>query len=87
MQEPGWWTLPAVRTGDVYMIQASFLLRPGPSVVDAAQALGNLMWPSDVPQPVTLPAGSCFKLDLEPGQRCRPTALPSFFKPLLGELE
>ena len=43
----GWKTLPAVRTGRVYYIDADILSRPGPRSVDALEKLAALLHPGD----------------------------------------
>ena len=43
---PGWSTLPAVRDGRVYAVDAnSYFARPGPRVVDGAELLAHLIHP------------------------------------------
>ena len=44
--QPGWNDLPAVRTGEVYLIDHSTLSRPGPRVVEGLELLAQLTHPS-----------------------------------------
>jgi len=51
---PGWSTLPAVRAGRVYAVNAnSYFARPGPRVVDGTELLAHLLHPTlfDWPAP------------------------------------
>ena len=43
--QPGWRDLPAVRAGEVYLIDHSTLSRPGPRVVDGLELLAQLTHP------------------------------------------
>lgn len=43
--QPGWSELPAVRAGEVYLIDHSTLSRPGPRVVDGLEAIAQLTHP------------------------------------------
>ncbi len=43
--QPGWSDLPAVRSGEVYLIDHSTLSRPGPRVVDGLELLAELTHP------------------------------------------
>jgi len=36
---PGWWSLPAVKTGQVYIIDHNYFSRPGPRYVVAPSTL------------------------------------------------
>lgn len=36
---PGWWSLPAVHSGHVYLVEGGYLLRPGPRLVEGAEVL------------------------------------------------
>ena len=44
--QPGWSDLPAVRFGEVYLIDHSTLSRPGPRVVDGLELLAQLTHPN-----------------------------------------
>ena len=59
--QPGWNDLPAVRSGEVYLIDHSTLSRPGPRVVDGLELLAELTHPGLFDGQV--PAGSVLKLD------------------------
>jgi iron complex transport system substrate-binding protein len=54
---PGWDDLPAVRTGDVFLVDGSaYFSRPGPRLVDSLEILARLVHPECFPE-TTLPAG------------------------------
>ena len=59
--QPGWSDLPAVRSGEVYLIDHSTLSRPGPRVVDGLELLAQLTHP-DLFQG-HIPPGTVLKLD------------------------
>ena len=65
--QPGWNELPAVRSGEVYLIDHSTLSRPGPRVVDGLELLAQLTHPDLFEGRV--PSDSVLKLD--------PAAVPS----------
>jgi len=44
--EPGWDTLPAVRAGEVYVVDgSSYFSRPGPRLVDSLEMLAEILHP------------------------------------------
>ena len=61
--QPGWRELPAVQTGEVYLIDHSTLSRPGPRVVDGLELLAELTHPGLFSG--RIPEGSVLKLDAE----------------------
>jgi ABC-type hemin transport system substrate-binding protein len=75
---PGFWGLPAVRSGAVYAVDHVLLLRPGPSLVVGLEVLSHLVAPESHPMPAGLPLGSVLKLSLHGGQRCRPRLVPHY---------
>ena len=45
-QRPGWQALPAVRCGDVYVVDANaYFSRPGPRLVDSVEIMAGLLHP------------------------------------------
>jgi hypothetical protein len=76
--QPGFWALPAVRSGAVYAVDHTLLCRPGPGLVLGAELLGHIVAPEKQPLPAGLPMGSVLKLSLHSGQRCRPRLLPNY---------
>lgn len=63
---PGWEDLPAVRTGQVYVVDAShYFARPGPRVVDGIGILAEILHPD------------CFKGDAPADSYVRLTAMPA----------
>ena len=82
----GWWALPAVRAGAVFIIDCALLARPGPRLADGAEAVlaalaavrcGTDAPPDACPRP---PPGALLKLVLAGGQRCRPGLLGEYFR-------
>ena len=59
--QPGWSELPAVQSGEVYLIDHSTLSRPGPRVVDGLELLAQLTHPGLFDGQAS--AGSVLKLD------------------------
>jgi iron complex transport system substrate-binding protein len=53
---PGWWDLPAVRSGRVYVANGShYFSRPGPRLVDSLEILAHALHPDVHPLPAGLP--------------------------------
>lgn len=49
---PGWRELPAVRTGDVWVVDGSaYFSRPGPRLADTAEILAGILHPQPYPAP------------------------------------
>ena len=76
--QPGWWALPAVQSGQVYIVDPARLSTPGPRVVEGVEVLSRILHPDLVEHKA--PPGSVLKLWLDHGQRCRPRQLRNFFK-------
>lgn len=80
--QPGWDELPAVRAGEVYLIDHSTLSRPGPRVVDGLELLAQLTHPDLFEGHI--PAGAALKLDAG-AMRARPAAaVEDAFRPWPG---
>jgi iron complex transport system substrate-binding protein len=48
-QQPGWGALPAVRRGDVYVVDGNaYFSRPGPRLVDSVEIMAGLLHPDRV---------------------------------------
>ncbi len=79
---PGFWALPAVHSGRVWLLHGAYLGLPGPRLADGAEVLGHaLLGPFRVPLPRGLPYGAVLRLSLAGGQRCRQSLLPNYFCP------
>jgi len=76
---PGWWSLPAVQAGDVFLCDHVYYTRPGPRVVQGVEVLAGLLHPDLFP--FSPPYNSVRKLTLRNGQRCRPRQLATYFEP------
>lgn len=80
---PGWWGLPAVRSGSVYVCGHSDLLtRPGPRIVDAMELLAALLHPAAFAD-LAPKTNGVMKLTLSQGQRCRSSVIGNFFQPIV----
>lgn len=77
--QPGWWALPAVKHGRVYIVDHSLLSRPGPRLVEGIEVLARILHPDHFPQ--RCPDKTVLKLALAGGQRCRQRLLPNYFLP------
>lgn len=45
-QSPGWFSLPAVRNGQVFVVDGSaYFSRPGPRIVDSLEILAEIIHP------------------------------------------
>ncbi|KAL3138055.1 hypothetical protein ABBQ38_005288 [Trebouxia sp. C0009 RCD-2024] len=77
--QAGWWALPAVKAGQVYICQHSLFSRPGPRLVDGVEVLARILHPDQISK--TIPVATVMKLSLHGGQRCRPHMLHQYFKP------
>ena len=76
--QPGWSDLPAVRSGEVYLIDHSTLSRPGPRVVDGLELLAQLTHPDLFEGHI--PPDSVLKLDATATPR-DPALIADAFKP------
>ena len=76
--QPGWNDLPAVRSGEVYLIDHSTLSRPGPRVVDGLELLAQLTHPDLFAGHI--PPDTVLKLDPNADQ-ASPDRIAQAFKP------
>jgi hypothetical protein len=87
-EEAGWWSLRATRNREVYVVDAAHLLQIGPGVVHAAQTVARMCRPDlrdelgDSAAARRDGAATVLKLQMTASQRCRPSLLPSFLKPV-----
>jgi len=44
--QPGWWDIPAVKSGEVYLIDHVYFSRPGPRIVTGLEIIAELTHPS-----------------------------------------
>eukprot|EP00891_Asterochloris_glomerata_P004701 jgi/Astpho2/4701/e_gw1.00067.491.1_t len=80
-QQPGWWALPAVRQGLVFICPSAYFTTPGPRLVEGVQLLANLLHPELISSNLSSD-DAVMRLALRGGQRCRPKMLASYFKPV-----
>ena len=74
---PGWWLIPAVKSGAVFVCEEALVRRGGPRLVEGCEALARMVHGDGVS--VCCPPRAVMKLSLRPGQRCRPRLLPTYF--------
>jgi hypothetical protein len=74
---PGWWLLPAVKTGAVFVCEEALIRRGGPRLVEGTETIARMVHGDGVS--VCCPPRAVLKLSLRPGQRCRPRLLPNYF--------
>ena len=79
--QPGWSDLPAVRSGEVYLIDHSTLSRPGPRVVDGLELLAQLTHPDLFAGHI--PPDTVLKLDPN-ANHVSPDRIAHAFKPWPG---
>ncbi len=76
---PGWWALPAVKAGRVFLTDGAPLTRPGPRLAEGAEALARMLAPEQAAW--RCPDKAVLKLALHGGQRCRQRLLANYFQP------
>ena len=81
--QPGWADLPAVRAGEVYLIDHSTLSRPGPRIVDGLELLAQLTHPEAFEGHI--PAGAALKLDAGAAAGLAPCDIGAAFRAWPGE--
>jgi len=74
---PGWWSLPAVRAGAVFVADHNLFSRPGPRLVEGVEVLARMLHPDLVHTRIA--DDLVRKITLSHGQRCRQSALASCF--------
>ncbi len=79
VSQPGWEDLPAVRTGEVYLIDHSTLSRPSPRVVSGLELLAQLTHPDHFSDHI--PAGAVLKLDATVAASVDPEHIGDAFRP------
>lgn len=78
---PGWWSLPALKSGQLYVCDSSLLTIPGPRIVDGVELLARIMHPSLAGHYGK--SGMAWSCMLRNGRRCRACNLPRQFCSLL----
>ena len=77
--QPGWQDLPAVKSGEVYLIDHSYFSCPGPRVVVGLEILAQLTHPGLFSG--LIPPGTVVKLDSEAAEGVPPSAIAGCFRP------
>ena len=78
-EQEGWWEIPAVKSGEVYLIDHVFFSRPGPRIVQGLEMLAELTHPDLFSG--SIPAGTVAKLEPGHGGRPRDGELADCFRP------
>ena len=78
-EQEGWGDIPAVASGEVYLIDHAYFSRPGPRVVDGVEILAQLTHPDLFSGLV--PPGIVVKLDQDAASQRSPGELSSCFLP------
>ncbi|MDA0734212.1 MAG: ABC transporter substrate-binding protein [Chloroflexi bacterium] len=81
-RQDGWYDLPAVQSGEVYLIDHVYFSRPGPRVVQGLEILAQLTHPEVFSENV--PANTVAKLDASLVARTNPDQLAACFRPFAG---
>ena len=78
-KQDGWYDLPAVQSGEVYLIDHVYFSRPGPRVVQGLEILAQLTHPEVFSG--YIPANTVAKLDASLLAGSSPEQLATFFRP------
>ena len=77
--QPGWSDIPAVKSGEVYLIDHSYFSCPGPRVVDGLEILAQLTHPELFGG--LIPTGVVAKLDSQASRGVPPEKIGECFRP------
>eukprot|EP00210_Caulerpa_lentillifera_P004618 g4404.t1 len=78
---PGWWAMPAMKTGQLYVCDPSLFTMAGPRLIDGIELLARILHPSSAGQYGK--QGMAWSCTLRAGKRCRPCHLYRQFCTLL----
>lgn len=78
---PGWWGLPAMKTGQLYVCDPKLFSMGGPRLIDGIELLARILHPSSAGQYGK--QGMAWSCTLRAGKRCRPCYLYRQFCTLL----
>ena len=77
--QEGWWDMPAVISGEVYLIDHTYFSCPGPRIVDGLEILAQLTHPGLFEGKI--PQGIVAKLDPRVASRTSPADIAACFRP------
>ena len=77
--QPGWSEIPAVRTGEVYLLDHVYFSTPGPRIVDGLEILVQLTHPQQFSGYIR--PDSVLKLDVDAAHSCPPGDIGACFRP------
>ena len=75
----GWWEVPAVQAGEVYLMDHVYFSNPGPRVIQGLEILAQLINPDRFEGHI--PAGTVLKFDPTTGESLPPSDISRCFKP------
>jgi len=78
---PGWWGMPAMKTGQLYVCDPKLFSMAGPRLIDGIELLARILHPSSAGQYGK--QGMAWSCTLRTGKRCRPCYLYRQFCALL----
>ena len=78
---PGWWGMPAMKTGQLYVCDHKLFSMAGPRLIDGLELLARILHPSSAGQYGK--QGMAWSCTLRAGKRCRPCYLYRQFCALL----
>lgn len=78
---PGWWSLPAIRSGQLYVCEQVLFTTPGPRLVEGTELLARILHPSVAGNYGK--KGMAWSCTLRNGRRCRACNLSRHFCALL----
>ena len=77
--QEGWESLPAVQSGEVYLIDHVYFSRPGPRIVQGLEILAQLTHPELFSE--LIPPGTVAKLDADMASQCLTPQIADCFRP------
>ena len=81
----GWYDLPAVRSGEVYLIDHVYFSRPGPRVVQGLEIMAQLTHPEVFSE--LIPPKTVAKLDASHSKEATPEGFAQCFQPYPQRIE
>jgi iron complex transport system substrate-binding protein len=77
--QPGWEDIPAVRTGEVYLLDHVYFSMPGPRIIDGLEILAQLTHPQLFSENIM--PNTVLKLDADAARVCPPGGIGVCFRP------
>jgi len=80
--QPGWGEIPAVRSGEVYLLDHVYFSMPGPRIIDGLEILAQLTHPAQFSGYIR--PNTVLKLDADAANACPPGEIGDCFRPFPG---